>query len=115
YAHREAGDLVRFDWNATANAWEGSEEQPLARITRSDGGYLLAWPDGGIERYDAGGLPVSRLQADGTGLQYVHDGASQLVEVRHTSGRSIRLVHQGNRLVEVIDSAGGTYRYSHAG
>ncbi|BCT92259.1 hypothetical protein LYSHEL_12830 [Lysobacter helvus] len=115
YAHREAGDLVRFNWNGTSNAWLGSEEHPLARITTVAGGYFLEWPDGGSEHYDTRGLLMWRLQPDGTGLYYTYDAARHLVEVRHTSGRSIRLSHQNNRLVEVVDSSGVVYRYAHAG
>jgi len=122
FAHRENGNVVRFDYDGNTSTWRGSTEDPLAYITRlANGNFKLNWPEGGYEIYRPDGFVIQRMRPDGVGLTYTYDNAPRLTRVTHTSGRYVQFVYgstlpnSGAQLTQIIDPIGNIYTFKYPG
>lgn len=94
---------------------EWREDRADARTVlrrNGDGSYTFHNEDRGTETYNADGYVLRRENEQG--VAWVFEYQDKLLrKVTHTSGRSISLHWQDNRLVQVTDPAGSIYRYEY--
>ena len=84
-----------------------------ALVERAETGLTLAWFDGRRWEFDAAGRPARTWAGPGTSVRFVHDG-DRLVELVHERGRSLSVQWDGNRIAAVVAGAGrrADYRYT---
>jgi RHS repeat-associated protein len=113
WAHRPDGRRVKFNWNATANAWLEAKAIPVAKIVKnSDGSYTLTSDDNSTERYDNLGYVLELKNPSGIGWTFSYNNY-YLSRVTHTSGRYIQFTWTGNQLTSVTDPAGNQFNYTY--
>jgi len=121
WVHRPDGGRIKFNWNATANAWLEEKPDAVARIVvNADGTYTHTAEDNTTERYSNIGYILERKNAAGIGwtfsyLDYAANGFStiNLNRVTHTSGRFIQFAWLYGHVAYVKDPAGNRYDYTY--
>ena len=87
-----------------------------ARVQPGAGGLGLRWFGGERWDFDASGLPVRVTRGPGSEIELTHEGG-RLSELRHSSGRAVRVYWAGERIAALESSDGRTasYAYDDAG
>lgn len=119
WAYRPDGRRIKFNWNATANAWLEDKPDAVAKIVvNADGTYTHFAEDNTTERYNNIGYILERKNAAGIGwtFSYVSYGAANgmyLNRVTHTSGRYVQFAWLYGTVVKVTDPAGNQFNYTY--
>lgn len=113
WAHRPDGRRIKFNWNATANAWLEDKPSSVAKVVRNaDGTYTLSSEDSTAERYSNIGYIQELKNAAGIGWTFSYT-SYYLTRVTHTSGRYVQFTWTGTQLTRVIDPAGNPFNYTY--
>ena len=96
----------------TAEWREDRADARTALRRNGDGSYTFHNEDRGTEVYNADGYILRRANEQGVAWAFEYQD-KLLRKVTHSSGRSISLQWQDNRLVQVTDPSGSIYRYEY--
>jgi len=110
WVQRPDGRRILFAYDKKTDRWLEDKPDPVAFVEVNMDGTLYTHhtEDGGIERYDAGGFPLSIHNRHGIGwtYQFLMNALTGIpsIRIRHSSGRSMELVLDPNdrRVTAVI-------------
>jgi YD repeat-containing protein len=117
YAHG-ATDMRSFVWNATQNKWLSGAGVSLTQAT--NGNWVLAQPEGGVEVFDNVGRLVSITNVNGLTWQLAYNPIDNRPQsITHSSGRQFTFAWYPaagsvfGKLKSVTDSFNRTVSYTY--